>query len=111
MKIFLLVSLILVMTILGATASYFFKKASTQNGIIMMMKDFSLYVGAFLYIIAACLNVITLRFLDYSLVLPLTSITYIWTMIISYYFLHERITKRKVIGVCCIITGVLILVT
>lgn len=109
MKPIFLVCLILVMTVLGSVASYFLKKASEQNGIMSMLKDKNIYIGAVLYIIAAILNVITLRFLDYSIVLPLTSITYIWTMVIAYYFLKEQITKRKIIGVSYIIIGVFIL--
>ena len=105
----LLVGLIGIMTVLGATASYFLKKASSQNSIITMLKGKNIYIGAILYIIAAVLNVVALRFLDYSIVLPLTSITYIWTMIIAYHFLQEKITKTKVIGVCCIVVGVFIL--
>ena len=111
MNHFLFVLFILMMTILGATASFFLKKASAQKNISMIMKNYNIYVGAFIYIIAALLNVLVLRFMDYSVVLPLTSITYIWTIIISYYFLHEEITRKKVLGVCCIIVGVVVLVS
>lgn len=102
--------IILVMTILGATASCFLKKASEQTGIAAMLKNRNIYLGGILYVIAALLNVYVLRFMDYSVVLPLTSITYIWTMIIAYWFLKERITRRKIVGVFCIVVGVCILV-
>lgn len=102
--------IILVMTILGATASYFLKKASAEKGIAAMLKKYNIYLGGILYVIAALLNVYVLRFMDYSVVLPLTSITYIWTMLIAYWFLKERITRRKIVGVFCIVVGVCILV-
>lgn len=110
MRNYLLFFLILIMTILGATASCFLKKASTQKNFVMMLKKCDVYIGAFLYIIAASLNVVALRFMDYSIVLPLTSITYIWTIVISHCFLQERITVRKIWGVGCIVAGVSILV-
>jgi uncharacterized membrane protein len=51
-----------------------------------------------------------LRFMEYSVVLPLTSITYIWTMLVSYLFLKEKITARKIAGVCLIVIGATVLV-
>jgi len=44
------------------------------------------------------------------LVLPLTSITYIWTMLVSYLALKEKITKNKIIGVILICVGAVLLV-
>ena len=70
----------------------------------------NLYIGGFLYIIAAFLNIYILKILDYSVVLPLTSFTYIWTMLIAKFFLHETINKNKIIGIICIIFGAFILI-
>ena len=97
--------LILVMTFLGASASLFLKKASGRGGVFRLATDFNFYLGGMLYLMAAVLNIIVLRELDYSLVLPLTSITYIWTLILSCYVLKERITKKKIYGVAFIVIG------
>lgn len=97
--------LLLVMTLLGSVASLFLKRASGSEGIIAMLKNINLYIGGFLYLTSAVLNIIVLRYLDYSIVLPLTSITYIWTMILSYMILKEKITKKKLAGVILIIIG------
>lgn len=70
-----------------------------------MLKNINLYIGGGLYLISALLNIFVLRYLDYSVVLPLTSITYVWTMIISYLILKESITKRKIAGVALILVG------
>lgn len=43
------------------------------------------------------------------MVLPLTSITYIWTLVISYKFLKEKITFKKIIGIILIIVGAIII--
>jgi drug/metabolite transporter (DMT)-like permease len=98
------------MTALGAFAGLCLKKVSSTNGIFGMLKNIYLYLGAFLYIIAAVLNIIVLKYYNYSLVLPLTSITYIWTMLVSYIFLKEKITKNKIIGVLLICVGAVLLV-
>lgn len=102
--------LILLMTMLGSVASLFLKRASGSNGIVAMLKNYNLFLGGFLYLAAALLNVYVLQFMEYSVVLPLTSITYIWTMIISYLVLKEKITCKKIAGVCLIVIGAVVLV-
>ena len=99
-----LVSL-LIMTLLGSVASLFLKKASGTAGIFAMLKNVNLYIGGFLYLTSAVLNIWILRYLDYSVVLPLTSLTYIWTMVLSYLILKEKITKKKIGGVVLILIG------
>ena len=81
------------------------EKASGSEKIIYMLKNINLYIGGGLYLISALLNIFVLRYLDYSVVLPLTSITYVWTMIITYLILKESITKRKIAGVALILVG------
>lgn len=97
--------LLIAMTMLGAVASFFLKRASGHDNICGYLFDANLYIGGILYLASAVLNIIVLRKLDYSLVLPLTSITYIWTMVISYMFLKESISRKKFIGVAMIIFG------
>ncbi len=97
--------LILCMTFMGAVASVFFKRASESDGLWKLLLNVNLYVGGFLYVAAAGINIVVLRYLDYSVVLPLSSVTYIWTMVLSYWILRERITKRKVLGVFFIVLG------
>lgn len=96
---------LLVMTMLGSVASLFLKRASGSKGIIAMLKNINLYIGGVLYLVSAVLNIWILRYLDYSVVLPLTSLTYIWTMVLSYMILKEKITKKKIAGVIFILIG------
>lgn len=97
--------LLIVMTLLGSIASLFLKRASGSDGIVSMLKNINLYIGGFLYLASAVVNIIVLGVLDYSIVLPLTSITYIWTMVLSYLILKEKITKKKIGGVVLILIG------
>ena len=102
--------LLLIMTMLGSSASFFLKRASVgTDGLLALIKNKHLYIGGGLYLASAVLNVIVLRQLDYSVVLPLTSITYIWTMIFSFFLLKEKITKEKLIGVTLIGIGALLI--
>lgn len=97
--------LILCMTFMGAVASVFFKRASGSDGFLKLLMNVNLYIGGFLYVAAAAINIVVLRYLDYSVVLPLSSVTYIWTMVLSYVILQETITKKKILGVACIVLG------
>ena len=98
------------MTVLGSFASLFLKKASGNIKMIEIILNKNLYIGGIMYIIAAILNILVLRYMEYSVVLPLTSITYIWTMLISYKILKENISRKKVMGVCLIIVGAIVIV-
>lgn len=93
------------MTLAGAFAGFFLKKASVNLNIKKLIINYNLYLGGLLYLTAALINIYLLKFLDYSVVLPLSSITYIWTMIISYHFLSEKITTKKIMGVTFILLG------
>lgn len=97
--------LIIVMTMGGAFASLFFKKASQSEGLIALAFNYRLYIGGVLYLIAALVNIYVLKFVDYTVVLPLTSFTYVWTMIISRWILKEKINAYKIIGVGLILLG------
>ena len=99
------IGMVLSMTFMGAAASIFFICASGSEGFIKMFLNVHLYIGGILYLAAAAVNILVLRYLDYSVVLPVSSITYIWTMLLSYIILKETITKKKVLGVLCIVIG------
>lgn len=100
---------LLIMTTFGSVASLFLKKASGSNGLINMLKNINLYIGGFLYVSSAVLNIWLLKILDYSVILPLTSLTYIWTMFLSYFILKEKITVKKIVGVCLILIGAIMI--
>ena len=99
---------LILMTFMGSIASLFLKRASGSDGIKNMLLNPNLYIGGMLYLLSAVLNIWILRFLDYSVVLPLTSLTYVWTMIISYLVLKEKITFKKIAGVLLVLVGAII---
>jgi drug/metabolite transporter (DMT)-like permease len=101
-----IVFLIVTMTLSGSLGAYFFKKASSSaDKLINVIFKPALYAGGSFYVLGAILNILVLKDLPYTVVLPLSSITYIWTLIISYMILDEKITRRKIIGVILILVG------
>jgi drug/metabolite transporter (DMT)-like permease len=98
------------MALLGSLGSMFFKKASGVNSFLILLKKPLFYVGGLLYFISAILNIYLLKHMEYSVVLPMTSITYLWTMLFSCLFLKEKITVRKIAGVGAVFAGVIFIV-
>jgi len=99
--------LILIMTLTASFASFFLKKSTNSETFFSILSSKYLYIGGFLYIFAAVINIWLLKRMPYSVVVPLGSITYIWTMLIAWIFLKEKIGTGKVIGTLLIISGVI----
>ncbi len=97
--------ILIIMTFIGSVASLFLKRASGEDNIKTMLWNANLYIGGILYLMSAVLNIYILKYLDYSVVLPMTAVTYIWTMILSYIILKEKISVKKLGGVLLIIVG------
>lgn len=105
-----IIILCIIFTLFGAVGGFCFKKATeNSNGIVGIILSPFLYVGGGFYVLGALLNIVLLKYLNYTIVLPLTSITYVWTLLIAYFFLKESISRRKIIGVTLIIAGAVLL--
>ncbi len=102
--------LVLPMTMIGSYAGYLFKRASGGDSLKALLTNKWLYAGTLLYVLAALMNVYVLKYLDYTVALPLTSITYVWTMLLSRWLLGEEIKPKQWIGTGCIILGAVLLV-
>jgi drug/metabolite transporter (DMT)-like permease len=100
---------LVIMTLIGAFAAFSLKKAVRADGFRLLLNNINLYIGGSLYFISALINVYVLKFLPYSVVLPMTSITYIWTMILAFVLLKEQISTKKIIGLALIIIGAIAL--
>ena len=102
--------LLLAMTYLGAQASVFFKRLAGESNILGILSSPYLYLGG-LYLIAALLNIYVLSLMEYSKVLPLTSLTYGWTMLLSYLVFKEKINIQKIVGLLFVIAGAIMIVS
>lgn len=98
------------MTLLGSIAAVFLKKASSSGASIFgLLLDKNLYIGGFIYVAAALLNIYVLKYLPISLVLPMGGLTYIWTMFLAKFIFGEPIVKGKIIGIFLILFGAICL--
>jgi hypothetical protein len=103
--------LLILFTIFGALGSFFFKiSANKSDNIVRILFNYNLYIGVALYIISAIINILVLLALPYTIVLPCSSITYIWSLYLSKTFLRENVGLLKLIGVAFISLGTIIIV-
>lgn len=102
----------LLMTWMGALGAYFFKLGmggEDKFSIKKLLECPWIYLGAGFYIGSAALNIWLLRVFDYTVLYPMTAITYVWTLILSVCVLKERLTLRKLFAICFIVLGVILL--
>ena len=112
MNLILLYAMVIGGCALGAFASYCFKRATDRlegPNYFALLREKFLWIGCLLYLVAAVNNIFLLGYLDYSILLPMSSITYIWTMLVANKLLGEKITSRKIVGVAAIICGACLL--
>lgn len=78
-------------------------KLAAKEGLLFVLTGFVLYgVGAIIMLIAY-------RFGSLSVLQPVLSLNYVFSIILSSTILHETITLTKCLGVLIIITGVLLI--
>ena len=99
-------ALLLIMTLTASFGSLCLKKSTTGGTIFSIVTNKYLYAGGFLYAITVLITIWLLKRLPFSVVVPLGSLCYIWTMIIAAVFLKEKINIGKIIGVALIFSGV-----
>lgn len=104
MKYFLLV----IMTLMGAVAALFLKK-SANKPLKLLLKDYNIYIGGSLYFVSALINIYLLTVFDFMVILPLLSLTYVWTFLLSFFILKEKIRLNQLAGILLIIAGMCIL--
>ncbi|MCR4895965.1 MAG: EamA family transporter [Lachnospiraceae bacterium] len=106
----IIIAVLLAETIAASFASYFLKK-SAETGekpkYFILLSPF-FYLGGFLYVFSALCGIYLLQKLPYAVVLPIGSLTYVWTLFVSRILLKEKITKRKVLGMTTLILGVVL---
>lgn len=99
--------LVMIMTLLGALGAFFFKKSTEQiSGIFSLLVRPSFYIGGCCYVSGSLLNILLMRYIDFTVLYPMTAVTYVWTLLISWKFMDDKITKKKIVAVALIFLGV-----
>jgi len=95
------------MTLLGSFGAISLKLASRSiHSIREIVHCKWLPLGIFLYLASSVINIILLRQLDYTKVLPITALTYIWTLPLSRLIFGEQFDVWKIGAMVLILAGV-----
>lgn len=93
------ITLILLSSICTTAGQYMWKISAMHNLFYIM-------IGFCFYGIGAVGMIIAFKYGSFSVIHPMMSMGYVFTVIISYLFLHEIINFQKVIGILFIMVGV-----
>lgn len=108
MKELIGVGLMLTAAFVAAFGALLLKKASGRvtRKVFRNFTNKPLIFGIGLYGAATLISMPAYRFAELSLLYPLIATSYIWTCILSIYFLGEKMNKWKWSGIALIIMGV-----
>jgi drug/metabolite transporter (DMT)-like permease len=110
MNILILISLMVVGSIFNAIAPIVLKKSNKNiNNILDLINPYFIG-GLFFYGIAYLITLPPLRYGDIGVMYPIMSLTYVWTYILGVFYLREKNSHKKILGVLIIIIGIIIII-
>jgi len=103
--------LVFIASIIGSFASVLLKASSSrmQLSIVGLITNWRLIAGACAYLLSSVFFVWGVRNGQLSILYPLVSLGYLWTMVWSRLFFGEPITRTKLAGVGLILFGIVLL--
>ena len=104
--------LLLSTTLTGSVGALYLKKAMDEMPELTLgnvLHSAKAFLGLFFYILSAVTNIVLLSAFEYSVVFPMTSLTYVWTAMISVFVFRENLSRNKIIAIILIVIGVFII--
>lgn len=108
----MIIGMLVLTTLSGSMGALGLKQGMNELAELTFVKAITnkwLIIGSILYIVSAATNIILFKYLDYSIAFPMTSLTYVWTVFISYFTFKEKITPLKLVSIVLIMIGVVII--
>lgn len=103
--------LLLIFSVLIASISQILLKKSSEKEYSSFIKEYLnpyVIIGYGMMVLSTILTIFAFKGLDYKNGPIIESIGYIFVMLLSWKFLKEKITKKKIIGNALILLGILI---
>jgi drug/metabolite transporter (DMT)-like permease len=104
---FLLILTIIILTSIGQVLLKI-GSISSNNSLIKIFTHPASLVGYMIFAIVAYLSIDAIKEIELKFFFAVTSLTYIIVLFFSHIFLHEKITKYKIMGVILITVGVIV---
>jgi drug/metabolite transporter (DMT)-like permease len=99
--------LVLVASFIGSFGAVFLKMGSAKlhDGLAQIV-NYRLAAGVALYLLSTCFFIVAIRNGELTVLYPLVSLGYVWTMLWSKLFFKEPLTRQKFLGLFLILIGV-----
>ena len=110
MRATLLPSMLLVFTasVVGSFGAVFLKKgAAVLDGTILSFLNSRLVLGVALFLGSSVFYALGIRGGELSVLYPMVSLGYIWTLVWSRLFFHESFSPQKFLGLGLVLVGVI----
>jgi drug/metabolite transporter (DMT)-like permease len=109
----LAVLFMVVVCVIGAFGALYLKNGSAKlargqnlpNFLRVVFRNGSLWLGLLLYAVSTCLFVALLKHNNLVFIYPLSSLTYVFVVLLSRAVLKEKVTKYKWLAVLLIVAG------
>ncbi|OPX17684.1 hypothetical protein BXT86_05185 [candidate division WOR-3 bacterium 4484_100] len=101
--------LFLLAAFMGALGQYLYKTGAEQSSgnLILLVSNFRVLLGILCYLIIMVLFLFAFKLGGALTVLyPVYATTFIWALLIGFFFLGEKVTLVQIIGVLLIVLGV-----
>lgn len=106
MNNFIVITIMIISSIIGAIGGILLKKASSELKLnIKSLFNYKLDLGLSLYFIAVLAFIWLLKTVNLNILYPMTSLTYIFVILLSSWLLKEKMNKYKWLAIILIITG------
>ena len=97
-------------SLLAAVGSFLLKRGAAET--LLSLSEFrinSRVMGAvFLYLLSSLFMLLALLGAQLSVLVPVTTLEYVWIVLLSKRFLHEHVGASKGVGISCIVFGVIL---
>ncbi len=107
-QLFYSMLLVFAASVVGSFGAVFLKKgAALLDGSLLSFLNSRLILGVALFLGSSVFYVLGIRGGDLSVLYPMVSLGYIWTLLWSRLFFHETFTRQKFIGLGLVLLGVI----
>jgi multidrug transporter EmrE-like cation transporter len=100
--------LVLASSFIGSFGAVFLKLGAEhmRHGIVGLLTNFRLALGVALYLLSSVFFVMAVAQGELTILYPMVSLGYIWTLLWAYLFFREPFNRSKIFGLALIIVGV-----
>lgn len=102
------IGLVLMASFIGSFGAVFLKSGAVRlhSNLLTLLLNWRLAIGVSFFLISSVIFIIAIKHGELSVLYPMVSLGYVWTMLWSRIFFGEPFTRSKIIGLGMILLGI-----